>query len=247
MATNTTYQTKPALFGPSLSNSDKVGYLLQPLEDPTGCQLVTTPFANWIALVKRGSCSVATKVRNMQQSGAVAVAIGDLELKSSWFTMYALGDTFDIEIPSIFLARNEYKSLLYLSELTDAPLMILLQRDQRMDWPLLDAMIIVFVSPSVMLVIIYIFRQLKQQMHRDGLTETTLASLVLWQFTTQEEYGAEACCAICLEDYFQGEMLRLLPCHHGYHAKCVDAWLLTKKGFCPICRRHVVMKFDTIV
>lgn len=82
-----------------------------------------------------------------------------------------------------------------------------------------------------MLVIIYIFRQLKQQMHHDGLTETTLASLVLWQFTTQEEYGAESCCAICLEDYFKGEILRLLPCHHGYHAKCVDAWLLTKKGF----------------
>jgi E3 ubiquitin-protein ligase RNF13 len=70
-----------------------VGYLLQPLEDSTGCQLVTTPFANWIALVKRGNCSVATKVRNMQQSGAMAVAIGDLELKSSWFTMYNLGNT----------------------------------------------------------------------------------------------------------------------------------------------------------
>ncbi|CAN0910617.1 Putative RING-H2 finger protein ATL71 [Linum grandiflorum] len=47
-------------------------------------------------------------------------------------------------------------------------------------------------------------------------------------------------CAICLAEYLNGDILRLLPdCHHVFHAACVDQWLLMKNhSTCPICRRH---------
>ncbi|RWR90303.1 E3 ubiquitin-protein ligase ATL23-like protein [Cinnamomum micranthum f. kanehirae] len=43
-------------------------------------------------------------------------------------------------------------------------------------------------------------------------------------------------CAICLEDFKEGDRCRVLPsCKHMFHDRCVDAWL-NKKKRCPTCR-----------
>jgi len=43
-------------------------------------------------------------------------------------------------------------------------------------------------------------------------------------------------CAICIEDFENGEQLRLLPCKHWYHVECIDPWLTTKSSSCPLCK-----------
>ncbi|RMD42944.1 hypothetical protein DV735_g2234, partial [Chaetothyriales sp. CBS 134920] len=43
-------------------------------------------------------------------------------------------------------------------------------------------------------------------------------------------------CAICTEDFTQGEEMRVLPCNHKFHPECVDPWLLNVSGTCPLCR-----------
>jgi len=45
-------------------------------------------------------------------------------------------------------------------------------------------------------------------------------------------------CGICLEDFSQGEIIKRLPCKHGFHQECVDGWLV-KAGKCPICVQTV--------
>eukprot|EP00922_Rhytidocystis_sp_ex-Travisia-forbesii_P045369 GHVS01067689.1.p3 GENE.GHVS01067689.1~~GHVS01067689.1.p3 ORF type:complete len:147 (+),score=20.91 GHVS01067689.1:1309-1749(+) len=41
------------------------------------------------------------------------------------------------------------------------------------------------------------------------------------------------CCLICLCEYEHNELLRILPCGHGFHAQCVDVWLATR-AVCPL-------------
>uniref|UniRef100_A0A3Q2YF33 E3 ubiquitin-protein ligase ZNRF3 n=1 Tax=Hippocampus comes TaxID=109280 RepID=A0A3Q2YF33_HIPCM len=51
--------------------------------------------------------------------------------------------------------------------------------------------------------------------------------------------SSTADCAICLEKYIDGEELRVIPCAHRFHKKCVDPWLL-QHHTCPHCRHNII-------
>lgn len=54
------------------------------------------------------------------------------------------------------------------------------------------------------------------------------------QETDQEDM--KSCCSICLSDYKDSEVLRVIPdCGHMFHAVCIDQWLRTH-ATCPVCR-----------
>ncbi|KAI7908125.1 uncharacterized protein BX663DRAFT_493057 [Cokeromyces recurvatus] len=238
---NETLEDRSAAFGPKMSKDGKVGYIIEPEQDPTGCNRVKMPqmYNNWIALLSRGGCSFITKVRNMQQSGAIAVIVGD-PIHSNWITMYSPGDSSDIMIPSVFLAKNEYKKILFLSKLLDRPMMAILQYDE-MDktWQLIDILIIVILSPCIMLAFIYISWKIRQGIQRRReLAPISIVSRLTVKIFNRTEKDLE-CCTICLEEYQTGDELRVLPCQHQFHILCVDAWLTTQKKLCPICKRDI--------
>lgn len=51
-------------------------------------------------------------------------------------------------------------------------------------------------------------------------------------------HHADTRCAICLEDFADGDCLRVLKCSHGFHLHCVDTWL-AQSGQCPTCKGRV--------
>ena len=53
-------------------------------------------------------------------------------------------------------------------------------------------------------------------------------------------------CSICLVPYSQGEVVKVLPCSHSYHAACIDPWLLAHYT-CPVCNTQIIMPVATPV
>src|SRR4051794_41171446 len=111
------------MFGPRIPEDGLEGHLI-PLawlhpNNKHGCSFVPPPgLRDWVVLVERGNCSFIEKVRNMQASGAIAVAVGDNEY-NSLVAMKADEDTSDVVIPSVFLARQQYHRLLELANRFD--------------------------------------------------------------------------------------------------------------------------------
>nr|GMD41654.1 RING-H2 finger protein ATL70-like [Ipomoea batatas] len=72
-----------------------------------------------------------------------------------------------------------------------------------------------------------------------GLDEATLLSYPKMLFSdakVNHKDSTATCCSICLADYKNSDMLRLLPdCDHLFHLKCVDPWLRLHPT-CPVCR-----------
>lgn len=72
-----------------------------------------------------------------------------------------------------------------------------------------------------------------------GIDEQTLSSypkLLYSEAKVNDKDSSATCCSICLGDYKDRDMLRLLPdCGHLFHLKCVDPWLRLHPT-CPVCR-----------
>jgi hypothetical protein len=52
------------------------------------------------------------------------------------------------------------------------------------------------------------------------------------------------CCSICIDDYESGDRLRMLPCHHLFHSKCIGRWLSERSSTCPLCKLDLFQEDD---
>ena len=74
-----------------------------------------------------------------------------------------------------------------------------------------------------------------------GLNQAVINSYPKFQFSKDggfTERTSNFCntCSICLCEYKDLEMLRMMPdCRHYFHLLCLDAWLKLN-GSCPVCR-----------
>jgi len=50
-------------------------------------------------------------------------------------------------------------------------------------------------------------------------------------------------CPICLDDINEGDVLRIMPCMHKFHSKCLSKWLKIR-AICPICKFELLSNND---
>ncbi|XP_075488814.1 RING-H2 finger protein ATL66-like [Primulina tabacum] len=83
--------------------------------------------------------------------------------------------------------------------------------------------------------------------HRiNGLEPVVVAAIPTMNFNREAFSSVEdAQCTICLAEYQEKEVLRIMPnCGHSFHLSCIDTWL-RKQSTCPVCRLSVQDSFET--
>lgn len=77
---------------------------------------------------------------------------------------------------------------------------------------------------------------------REALERTIMVEKVAEPVSYGSSEAVAKCidCAICLEDFENGELCQIFPvCNHIFHYSCIQHWL-KKNMTCPICRCSIV-------
>ncbi|XP_057819227.2 RING-H2 finger protein ATL32 [Cryptomeria japonica] len=82
-----------------------------------------------------------------------------------------------------------------------------------------------------------------------GLDRAVIESFPVFSYNLVKGLKAQAKgseCAVCLSDFQDEELVRLLPkCSHAFHPECIDMWLWSHTT-CPVCRASLLPADNSI-
>ncbi|XP_076270595.1 godzilla E3 ubiquitin protein ligase isoform X1 [Rhynchophorus ferrugineus] len=236
---------EPAKFGPNINGTFR-GLLVNANGSFACNQSSLNPppsfinaFKNWILLVPRygdQNCTFEKKVRVAQLKGYDGVIV--YNVGSNDTVSMSAANSSGINIPSVFVGEYSGRMLGGRYATRDYFIIITAQSPFNITTHLLIPFAIVvgicFLVMIVFMVVKYVKDRRRQMKYR--LPTSQLNKIPTCKFQRGDRYET---CAICLDDYIEGEKLRVLPCSHVYHTKCIDPWLTKNKRVCPICKRKV--------
>ncbi|GLU03643.1 hypothetical protein SLE2022_208320 [Rubroshorea leprosula] len=83
------------------------------------------------------------------------------------------------------------------------------------------------------------FIALSPSMWNRGLNDSVIREIPSFQFKREAEDGSICGCVVCLSEFQEHDMLRVLPnCKHTFHLDCIDIWLQSNAN-CPLCRTSI--------
>ncbi|XP_004865750.1 E3 ubiquitin-protein ligase ZNRF4 [Heterocephalus glaber] len=254
-ASSVDFAALPALFGVPLSPKGMRGYLTE-ARPANACQPIQGPRARGkgslgaIALIQRYDCTFELKVLHAQRAGFEAAIVHNVRSEELVRMAPGFEDLWrQIAIPAVFVGEAASRDLRVLLRCDPAAHVLLLPEAALRQVPLCRPAL----APAWTL--------------GRGLASVAVALLVLprlgpwarawWgrapSVKTQTRQKAEVrvyarrsdLCAICLDEYEDGDQLKILPCAHAYHCACLDPWLAqgTRRG-CPLCKRPVASSED---
>lgn len=220
---------------------------------------------NWFLLAKRYPCPFEVKVRNAAKAGFKAVIIYSVEpvKKSSPLSASAQAQQtsmnnnlqksqasssssspvvhYNLYIPTVLISYIDGEDIRQNYLYTEGYTALILPRIPFPFNAYLLPFAIVIIVCLFLMVSFLVFQIIKcardrRKLLRHRLTNRQLKQLLTTIYTKGSQYDT---CAICLDEYVEGEKLRVLPCGHGYHLRCIDPWLTKSRRICPVCKGKV--------
>ncbi|XP_012526293.1 E3 ubiquitin-protein ligase RNF13 [Monomorium pharaonis] len=244
------FRDMPAKFGGIIPPEGIKGMVVYS-DPPTACRKIQPPpndtdyNSNWIVLIRRYNCSFELKVRMAQEAGYDAAIIHNVN--SNELEPMSAKDPVGIMIPSVFVSditgvvikeNYLYDQLYFVLINDDLPFNI----NTHLLLPFAIVVGICFLIIVIFMIVRCIKDRRRQRRHR--LPNSSLKKIPTHKYTKGDPYET---CAICLDDYIEGEKLRVLPCAHAYHSKCIDPWLTKNRRVCPVCKRKVFAADEQVV
>ncbi|XP_077204811.1 E3 ubiquitin-protein ligase RNF13 isoform X2 [Paroedura picta] len=243
--TSQTFDDLPARFGYRLPSEGLKGFLISSKPE-NACEPITPPplkdnsSRTFIVLIRRLDCNFDIKVLNAQRAGFKAAIVHNVDSDE----LISMGSKDinvlkKIDIPSVFIGESSANSLKEEFTYENGGHVVLIPEfNLPLEYYLIPFLIIVGIC--LILIVIFMITKFVQDRHRarrNRLQKDQLKKLPVHKFKKGDEYDV---CAICLDEYEDGDKLRILPCSHAYHCKCVDPWLTKTKKTCPVCKQKVV-------
>lgn len=242
---STMFDDRLSSFGNQLPEQGLKGYLVPVQPEEEGCHILSPPpkmhnATYFIALIRRGGCNFDVKVLRAQEAGYKAAIVHNIN-SEQLVTMSSDDVTIfrQIIIPSVFVGETAGLLLKTYYSYSDNAVVFLGAKDPfSLEYLFIPFLVIV----GLCLVILLVFGvarcvRERRRARRNRLSKRQLKKIPMHRFEKGDSYDV---CAICLEEYEEGERLRVLPCAHAFHCKCVDPWLTQQRKNCPVCKRKVV-------
>ncbi|KAM9315816.1 E3 ubiquitin-protein ligase RNF13 [Gastrophryne carolinensis] len=236
----------PARFGYRLPSDGLKGFLVT-AKPENACEPISPPPVErdntssvFVVLIRRLDCNFDIKVWNAQRAGYKAAIVYNVDSDDLISMASNDGDVLKkIDIPSVFIGESSARIL--REEYTwqkGSYLVLIPEATLPLEYYLIPFLIIVGIC--LVLIVIFMITKFVQDRHRarrNRLGKDQLKKLPIHKFKKGDVYDV---CAVCLDEYEEGDKLRVLPCSHAYHCKCVDPWLTKTKKTCPVCKQKVV-------
>ncbi|GBM17379.1 E3 ubiquitin-protein ligase RNF13 [Araneus ventricosus] len=243
-----TFQDREAAFDDDFVTME--GYVVSS-DPPDACNPIAPPtfltnftMGKFVLINGTSECGFTTKVRNAEKAGYDVAIIYDpsplpfeyihiVPFPRLQLTIEVLFVSFEdgIILRSNYVYNNSYEFNYRVRIRPNTP-------DITYYMYLFGAVIGVcfFVMLLFMMCLLIKCIQEKRRSRRNRLSSRQIKQIPTAKFSKGDQYDV---CAICLEDYNEGDKLRILPCSHAYHAKCIDPWLMNNRRNCPLCKRKI--------
>lgn len=204
-------------------------------------QIVPAPnqTENWFLLTKLYTCPFEVKLKNAALAGYHALIVyNDISVKRTHL-LNSHNLPVELQRPAVLVSfqdGNKIKTNYLYDKGFTARI-----TPSYFNNPYLLPFAIVIILCIFLMVSFLIFQVIKcardrRKLQRHRLNKKQLSQLLTTSYTKGGQYDT---CAVCLEDYAEGERLRVLPCGHCYHSRCIDQWLTKQKATCCVCKTKV--------
>lgn len=237
------FRDVPARFGASIPPEGLRAFLVY-ADPPDACTNITRAnlsipnfTGRWAVLIKRYGCNFEDKVRHAQAADYDIAIVHNVN--SSELEPMSANNPVGIHIAAVFVSETtglilrdnyQYNEGFYIIVDDDSPFDI----NTHLLLPFAFVVGLCFCTMLGFMIVKCIKDHRRARRHR--LPSSSLRKIPIAKFRKGDPYET---CAICLEDFIEKEELRILPCSHAYHTKCVDPWLTRNRRVCPVCKRKV--------